>query len=221
MQYPSLDITSTSSIENLVNDISSHHGYASILINNAGITDLGTSFSVADVMSVNYAGTKNMCHAFLPLLSKQHGSRIVNLASTASSLSSYSPQIRAAFRDPDLTLPDLDKLAQSFISASEAGEAALRSQGWGATNAYPPSKACVNALTTILARENASVAINSCCPGWVATEMGSAMGKAPKTPDDGARIPVRLALDDLKGVIGRYWGNDTVFDKGKGNVQEW
>ena len=221
IHYPSLDITSTSSIKTLADSISSQHGYVSILINNAGITDLSTSFSAADVMSVNYTGTKTMCQTFLPLLSKHPGSRIVNLASTASSLSAYSPRLQSAFRDPSLTLPQLDKLADSFLSASKAGEAELKEEGWGNTNAYPPSKACVNALTAILARENEGVIVNSCCPGWVDTEMGGAMGRAPKTAKEGARIPVRLAVGDLGGVSGRYWGNDSVMEKGEGKVQSW
>ena len=192
-----------------------------MLVNNAGISDLANSTPAAEVMAVNYTATKHMCQAFLPLLAKRSGGRIVNLSSTASSLSGYSPRIQAALRNPGMTLSELDELAQSFVSASEAGEAALREQGWGATNGYPPSKACVNALTGILARENAGIAINSCCPGWVATEMGNVIREAPKTVEEGAKIPVRLALGDLEGVSGRYWANDSVAENGEGKVQSW
>lgn len=47
--------------------------------------------------------------------------------------------------------------------------------------AYNVSKACVNALTAVLARENPRVFINACCPGWVSTDMGKLVGKPPKT----------------------------------------
>ena len=51
--------------------------------------------------------------------------------------------------------------------------------------------------------------------------MGLLIGRAPKTVEDGARIPVRLAFGDLKGVSGRYWANDSVRGKEEGKVQEW
>lgn len=49
---------------------------------------------------------------------------------------------------------------------------------------YSVSKACVNAITAILARENPGLTINACCPGWVATDMGGIMGKPPKEPSE-------------------------------------
>ena len=35
--------------------------------------------------------------------------------------------------------------------------------------------------------------------------MGSMMGPAPKTPEEGARVPFELARMDLRGVTGEYW----------------
>ena len=50
--------------------------------------------------------------------------------------------------------------------------------------AYAFSKACVNALTRILARENPSLLINACCPGWVKTEMDVADQASGSYSDD-------------------------------------
>ena len=83
------------------------------------------------------------------------------------------------------------------------------------------SKALVNALTRVLARENEGVLVNCCCPGWVATDMGRIVGRPPKTEEEGARIPVRLAVGDLDGVSGEYWANDGVRGKEDGKVQQW
>lgn len=46
---------------------------------------------------------------------------------------------------------------------------------------------------------------------------------APKTIEEGSEIPVRLALDqDVEGVTGEYWANDSVRGRGRGKVQtEW
>lgn len=51
--------------------------------------------------------------------------------------------------------------------------------------------------------------------------MGQLIGKPPKKPEDGAKIPVRLALEDLGGVTGRYWANGSVRSRESGEVQEW
>jgi len=45
---------------------------------------------------------------------------------------------------------------------------------------YAISKAFVNAIAAILARENPGLVINNCCPGWVNTDMGSMVGAPPK-----------------------------------------
>ena len=51
--------------------------------------------------------------------------------------------------------------------------------------------------------------------------MGVQIGRAPKTPEDGAKIPVRLAFGDIGGVTGKYWANASVRSKEEGEVQEW
>ena len=49
-------------------------------------------------------------------------------------------------------------------------------------NAYRLSKAFVNAATAILARNHPDVTMNSCCPGWVNTDMGRLVGSPTKSP---------------------------------------
>lgn len=51
--------------------------------------------------------------------------------------------------------------------------------------------------------------------------VGSRSVQPPKTPEEGARIPVRLALDDLGGVSGKYWANGSIRSRDAGEVQEW
>lgn len=53
-----------------------------------------------------------MCQTFIPLLSDT--GRIVNLSSVASTLKPYSEQIRQRFRDPNMTLEELERLAQDY-----------------------------------------------------------------------------------------------------------
>ena len=49
-------------------------------------------------------------------------------------------------------------------------------------NAYRVSKAFVNAATGILGRNHPDVTVNSCCPGWVNTDMGRLVGSPTKSP---------------------------------------
>lgn len=46
-------------------------------------------------------------------------------------------------------------------------------------------------------------------------------GNAPKTPEEGAQIPVRLAFEDLGGTTGAYFANDSVRSRELGKVQKW
>ncbi|CZT14913.1 uncharacterized protein RCC_00846 [Ramularia collo-cygni] len=221
--YSQLDVGSEDSINAFKNLVQSH-GQVDALINNAGINlDLKYNLENAkQTLDVNYRGTLSMCKALIPHLAPQ--GRIVNLASVASSLKPYSEEIQSRFRNAK-TLQDLETLAQEFESSVRTHtevEAGFATPG----RSYSISKVLVRALTAILARENPGCLINSCCPGWVSTDMGDSIiskGKhAPKTVAEGSEIPVRLALDDLGGVSGEYWANDSVRSRELGKVQkEW
>ena len=157
-----------------------------------------------------------MCQAFIPLLSKK--GRIVNVSSTGSSLSNYSKEIQQRFRDPKMTLQDLETLMEEYEECAK--NRTETKNGWPRL-AYSVSKACENAMTAVLARENPGLVINACCPGWVDTDMGRLVGSPSKAPEDGAKIPLRLAFKDIGGVTGRYWGNPSVHDTDEGRVVEW
>ena len=70
-------------------------------------------------------------------------------------------------------IPWLTSLKQSADAGTE------RRNGWPAQSSYSVSKACENALTAVLARENPGLTINACCPGWVSTDMGKMVGSQP------------------------------------------
>jgi carbonyl reductase 1 len=46
-------------------------------------------------------------------------------------------------------------------------------------------------------------------------------GTPPKTPEEGAKVPVRLAFGDVNGVTGKFWANENIFVTGDGKVREW
>lgn len=100
-----------------------------------------------------------MCQAFLPLLTADTG-RIVNVSSVASHLSSFSRPLAQRFRSAK-TLDEIDGPAQEYLESADAGSA--RKDGWASP--YCVSKALINGLTAVLAKQNAKTTINCCCPG--------------------------------------------------------
>ena len=120
------------------------------------------------------------------------------MSSTASQLrGNYAPNIQSSFRAVK-SIDDIDALAAQYVAVVQRGSSAQKAAGFGSPpKSYQVSKALINALTVVLARENPDVLVNCCCPGWVDTDMGHQVGRPPKTLEEGARIPVRLAIGEL------------------------
>ncbi|MDH4122284.1 MAG: SDR family oxidoreductase [Deltaproteobacteria bacterium] len=72
---------------------------------------------------------------------------------------------------------------------------------------YRTSKTALNALTRVLAAEtlNSGVLINTCCPGWVRTDMGGPQARL--TPQQGADTLVWLATLPKGGPSGGFYRN--------------
>ncbi|KAK4145924.1 uncharacterized protein C8A04DRAFT_26412 [Dichotomopilus funicola] len=217
-----LSLTEPTSIDALAARVAEEQTTVDVLINNAGVYHYRERISNADrteTLETNYRGTLRLCQAFLPLLARsQSGGRIVNLSSQAGRLRWFAPQLRPRFLAPDLAWEQLDALVREYDSAANARGDEVQT-GWPPM-AYAVSKAALNAGTRILARENPGLLINSCCPGWVATDLGGQAGPPPKTPEEGARIPLHLAFGDIGKTSGRYWANDSTAGTGVGKVQE-
>jgi carbonyl reductase 1 len=196
-----------------------------ILINNAGINlNRDETYESAEkTIDVNYRGVRDMCQLFLDAgnMKENSSARIVNVSSTGSKLGIHGKAMQERFRSVQ-TVQDVDALADEYLKLYK--EKKLGGSDFGSGNiSYQVSKACVNALTKVLAKEyqETGLLINCCCPGWVNTDMGKIVGQPSKSVEHGARIPVRLAVDDIDGVTGEYWSNDGVNDSGHGKVQRW
>ena len=100
---------------------------------------------------------------------------------------------------------------EDFKSAVDAGKE--KEQGWPSA-AYAVSKAGTIGMTRALAKEEKEAdgtrLINSCCPGWVVTDMTKSRGT--KNPDQGAKTPVMLALEDFGGQAGEFWRDERMLE---------
>ena len=178
-----LDMTSSESIQAAARIVTEKYGKLDILINNAGIArDWGTlaaetpMAALRETFQTNTFGPYELIQATLPLLKKSEGGRIVNISSTVGSLREIS----------DLQSPyDANRIP-----------------------AYQASKTALNAVTALFARElqGTPIKINSACPGWVKTDMGT--DAAPRTVAQGAATPVRLALLPADGPTGGFFDDN-------------
>lgn len=76
------------------------------------------------------------------------------------------------------------------------------------------SKSGVTGMTRAVAKkhreEGGEVLVNSCCPGFVNTDMTK--GRGNKSVDQGALTPVVLALGDIKGASGEFWQHERAIE---------
>ena len=168
-----LDVTDPASAEAAARWVQDRHGRLDVLVNNAGV---GYEFAIGirpsqltmetlrATFDTNFFGAFTVTQSMLPLLRKSESARIINQSSTLGSLGALS--------DPKLPYYGNNLLA------------------------YNSSKTALNGLTLAFAKELAGdrISVNSVCPGWVKTDMGT--DAAPRTVEQGAAIAVKLATMD-------------------------
>ncbi|MCJ1339224.1 hypothetical protein MMC09_004513 [Bachmanniomyces sp. S44760] len=208
--------------------------------------------NIKKTLDTNFRGTLRMCEEFIPLLKKdgrivnitstastlgrfhdrireQMGNpelspedkdrMIAHFQSTIDDGSADRGQVTTKLHDPDLSLDEVESMMADYLNCVEDGSAGR--QGWP-EGCYGTSKACINAITTILARDNPGLIINACCPGWFLTDMGLFLGPCPpKSAANAAAIPFRLGFHDIGGITGSYWANPSISSNDDGQVMKW
>lgn len=208
ISFKELDIGDSKSIHAFADFLHKQHPEGiDMVINNAGIALEGFNSKIVDeTLATNYYGTVEATKSLLPLL--KEGGRLVNVASMAGHLSKYSDSVRQDFLSAaDSGVPAVTDMMERFKKAVAAGDE--KAEGWPSA-AYAVSKAGLIGATHAIAKEQAGngrgVLVNSCCPGWVNTDMTK--GRGTKSPDEGAMTPVLLALGDIKGSNGDFWQHE-------------
>jgi NAD(P)-dependent dehydrogenase (short-subunit alcohol dehydrogenase family) len=174
-----LDVASPESIGALAKRLAGRGERLDVLVNNAGVY----RSPPRETWDVNVRGPLLLTRALAPLLAP--GARVVMVSSGLGSLSGQHDAVARRLRDPALTVDDVLRLSE------EAPD------GYGAT------KAALNALARLFARELPEARVNSVDPGWVRTEMGGA--GAPRSVEQGAASVLWAARVPPDGPTGGWF----------------
>ena len=216
-----IDVEQDDSVKSAAAEVAQKFGGSSsplyAIVNNAGIGN--SQLGLNKILQVNTYGPKRVCEAFLPLLESSIG-RVVNVTSASgpSYLAGCSEEVKKI-----LTSPEVEAFMSECLKSNLESEQTSK-QGSGNDSSYGISKACANAYTIHLARENHKLTINACTPGFIETDltrpMAEANNKTPsemgmKSPEEGTSASIFLLMGNPSGS-GQYYGSDCVrspFDK--------
>ncbi|KAJ6608256.1 hypothetical protein B0H10DRAFT_527230 [Mycena sp. CBHHK59/15] len=183
VKFVQLDVTDTESIKAATSTIEKAEGKLNVLVNNAGISEMGKSKGAANVdvavirsaFEANFFGLIQTTTALLPLL---RASSTPNAPSVILNVST-------------------DMASNTFMAGPNSF---LHEE-----IPYNTSKAAANAYTIALAHElkGEGIKVNCATPGFTTTRLN---GFAPggKTPEQGAQMLVEWALLDKDGKTGLF-----------------
>jgi NAD(P)-dependent dehydrogenase (short-subunit alcohol dehydrogenase family) len=168
-----LDVTDEESIERCIESVAGELGRLDVLVNSAGITGGGWSTNAYDV----------------DLDEVRH---------------TLETNLYGAWRLTQAALPLMRENRYGRIVNISSGMGQLADMG-GHAPAYRLSKTGLNALTRMLTAEleGENILVNSCCPGWVRTDMGGP--GARRSVEEGADTPVWLATLPDDGPRGGFF----------------
>ncbi len=206
VQAAQLDVSDAASVQAFAAQARTALAPLAVLVNNAGIALKGFDADVVKgTLAVNFFGALRVTQALEPLVAD--GGNIVMVSSGMGELNAYSKPIKARFLDDALSIEGLVALLAEFEAGVKSGQ--HEAQGWP-SSAYRVSKAALNALTRILARQSPRLHINAVCPGWVQTDMGGA--GASRTVEQGARGIVWAATLAAGGPHGGFFRDGKAID---------
>jgi NAD(P)-dependent dehydrogenase (short-subunit alcohol dehydrogenase family) len=170
-----LDVTDPESIESCVEEIDASHGRLDVLVNNAGIEGGGWRTDATNV----------------------------DLDEVRETLET---NLFGAWRLTQAALPLMRRNGYGRIVNLSSGMGQLDEMG-GHAPSYRISKVGLNALTRMLTAEldGENILVNSCCPGWVRTDMGGP--SATRSVEEGGDTPYWLATLPDDGPRGGFFRN--------------
>jgi NAD(P)-dependent dehydrogenase (short-subunit alcohol dehydrogenase family) len=170
-----LDVTDPESIESCVEEVDALHGRLDVLVNNAGTEGGGWR---TDATKVDLDEVRD----------------------------TLETNLFGAWRLTQAALPLMRRNGYGRIVNLSSGMGQLDEMG-GHAPSYRISKVGLNALTRMLSAEldGENILVNSCCPGWVRTDMGGP--SATRSVEEGGDTPYWLATLPDDGPRGGFFRN--------------
>jgi NAD(P)-dependent dehydrogenase (short-subunit alcohol dehydrogenase family) len=176
-------------------------GGAQVLPRELDVTDASSVQRLADAVAAEFGKLDILVNNAGVLLDEKASAVSVDLAAVRKTLET---NLLGAWRAAQAFVPLLKKSGHGRVVNMSSQLGQLQSM----RDAYPSyrvSKAALNAVTLMLADalKHDGVLVNSCCPGWIKTDMGGA--NAPGTVEEGADTPVWLATLPDDGPSGGFY----------------
>jgi NAD(P)-dependent dehydrogenase (short-subunit alcohol dehydrogenase family) len=180
-RFVHLDVTDQNLITATMAGIEQDHGHLDVLVNNAGITTRGGLPSETDLEGLREIMETNVLGA---------------IAVTNAML----PLLRKA---PSARIVNVSSEIGSLGFMTDTTSPAWQMP---ASISYPLSKAALNMVTAMFAKELSGTAIkvNAANPGWCATDLNANSGF--RSAAEGAEVSVHLATLPGDGPTGTFWG---------------
>jgi len=216
-----LDVTDETSVVALKDFVKEKYPTGiNILVNNAGVGYAQEWHPVENMlpfkeilettMKPNFWSMITMHKHLAPLLAEN--ARVVNLSSTTGIW--MMKQLTAPLRDKLLAITTVNQLSD-FVQEYEKAALSKDGKDFGYPEVvYAMSKLFMMAMTKIHAKElemdPRNIAVNCCCPGYVATDM--TLNNGFLSVEEGVVTPIYLALLPERNIQGQFVKNQEVYD---------